>query len=106
MAWRIVKGPEDVTYPPSKPGVSWRYTLQSGDGREMTVTFDFAEISPDPATVPGQQPRHPPRRVAPAVPRVRGLGWAPGTGYAADPSPAYPAPHPGARLILCEREVD
>ena len=52
MAWRIVKGPEDVTYPPSKPGVSWRYTLQSGDGREMMVTFDFAEISPDPAEQP------------------------------------------------------
>ena len=52
MAWRIVKGPEDVTYPQSKPGVSWRYTLQSGDLQEMTVTFDFGEISPGPAEQP------------------------------------------------------
>ena len=47
MAWTIVDGPEDVTYPPSTSGTRWRYRLQTRDGREMTTTFTIANICPD-----------------------------------------------------------
>jgi hypothetical protein len=49
MAWVIIEGPENVTYPPSISSVSWRYRLQTRDGREMTTTFAIANITPDPA---------------------------------------------------------
>lgn len=48
MVWMIIGGPENVTYPPSTSSVSWRYRLQTRDGREMTTTFAIANITPDP----------------------------------------------------------
>ena len=48
MVWMIIGGPENVTYPPSTSSVSWRYRLQTRDGREMTTTFAIANISQTP----------------------------------------------------------